>query len=453
MESVRGIRTCKIKLEKKKGGLGLSIKGGAEHGIPVIISGIDKSSPAASHLNLGDELISVNGISLQRVTHKEAVDHLKVAATERRHVILTTRINHIFQDTFISFDQTTENIPMADDVLSVTENNKSINDGEQSSDSSELPLPQGWSHKIDRKTDRPYFENHYTRTSTWTDPRSLSPRPLEEFDWELLPPSWERFMDEHGDVYYVDHDTQSTHWDSPRGKREQEQLEELQDFLSESKIKLKKKEDQLKEMRNILLTKNRELDENQDGTNDIINEIMMLNEEAEELNAVTKNMRKQIQILDDILHSAFKEDIEDFREQLKASANVASDLQKLYTNYAMSMTEVQSMLGSLDEHKNDGAPLKYMLALHDINPDDKIKWIHLLGDRLTAKTNTEMRVEVCILNILLPAATDVLERVRIIHRNVMDHKRSINWDNVISQLVSLEFSVLKDDWIDTNNFR
>ena len=43
----------------------------------------------------------------------------------------------------------------------------------------------------------------YTRTSTWTDPRSLTPIALTEFEWNILPPGWERFLDNHGNIYYV----------------------------------------------------------------------------------------------------------------------------------------------------------------------------------------------------------------------------------------------------------
>ena len=47
------------------------------------------------------------------------------------------------------------------------------------------------------------FHSHFTQTSTWTDPRTLIPVPLKEFDWRGLPPGWERFIDGFGDVYYV----------------------------------------------------------------------------------------------------------------------------------------------------------------------------------------------------------------------------------------------------------
>ena len=45
--------------------------------------------------------------------------------------------------------------------------------------------------------------SHYTKTTTWVDPRSLTPISLMEFEWNTLPPGWERFLDEQGDIYYV----------------------------------------------------------------------------------------------------------------------------------------------------------------------------------------------------------------------------------------------------------
>ena len=47
------------------------------------------------------------------------------------------------------------------------------------------------------------FSSHYTRTTTWTDPRSLVPHPLEDFDWYALPAGWECYKDDYGDIYYV----------------------------------------------------------------------------------------------------------------------------------------------------------------------------------------------------------------------------------------------------------
>ena len=50
----------------------------------------------------------------------------------------------------------------------------------------------------------PITHSHYTKTSTWVDPRTLCPCPLNEYDWESLPPGWEKFVDQYGDTYYVE---------------------------------------------------------------------------------------------------------------------------------------------------------------------------------------------------------------------------------------------------------
>ena len=61
------------------GGLGISIKGGKENKMPIIISKIFKNMSAdlTKQLFVGDAIISVNGVSLFDVTHDEAVKILK----------------------------------------------------------------------------------------------------------------------------------------------------------------------------------------------------------------------------------------------------------------------------------------------------------------------------------------------------------------------------------------
>jgi len=61
------------------GGLGISIKGGKENKMPIIISKIFKgmSADLTEQLFVGDAILSVNGIDLSDVTHDEAVQVLK----------------------------------------------------------------------------------------------------------------------------------------------------------------------------------------------------------------------------------------------------------------------------------------------------------------------------------------------------------------------------------------
>ena len=51
------------------------MKGGKEHGVPIIISEIHDNMPAqrCGNVYVGDAILSVNGTDLKEATHKEAV--------------------------------------------------------------------------------------------------------------------------------------------------------------------------------------------------------------------------------------------------------------------------------------------------------------------------------------------------------------------------------------------
>ncbi|VDN58307.1 unnamed protein product [Dracunculus medinensis] len=69
----------KIKLIKEQHeGLGISITGGKEHGVPILISEIHPGQPAerCGNLFVGDAILSVNGIDLRSAKHIEAVQIL-----------------------------------------------------------------------------------------------------------------------------------------------------------------------------------------------------------------------------------------------------------------------------------------------------------------------------------------------------------------------------------------
>ncbi|RVE67644.1 hypothetical protein OJAV_G00104900 [Oryzias javanicus] len=72
------------------GGLGLSIKGGAEHNVPVVISKIFKDQVAdqTGKLFVGDAVLQVNGINVESCTHEEVVHLLRTAGDE---VTITVR--------------------------------------------------------------------------------------------------------------------------------------------------------------------------------------------------------------------------------------------------------------------------------------------------------------------------------------------------------------------------
>ncbi|XP_069091953.1 gamma-2-syntrophin isoform X1 [Pleurodeles waltl] len=66
------------------GGLGLSIKGGAENKVPVVISKIfkDQAADQTGMLFVGDALIQVNGINVEHSTHEEVVHLMRSAGDE-----------------------------------------------------------------------------------------------------------------------------------------------------------------------------------------------------------------------------------------------------------------------------------------------------------------------------------------------------------------------------------
>uniref|UniRef100_A0A3Q1H403 PDZ domain-containing protein n=1 Tax=Acanthochromis polyacanthus TaxID=80966 RepID=A0A3Q1H403_9TELE len=69
---------------KEVGGLGISIKGGKENKMPILISKIFKGLAAdqTQALYVGDAILSVNGMNLRDATHDEAVQALKRAGKE-----------------------------------------------------------------------------------------------------------------------------------------------------------------------------------------------------------------------------------------------------------------------------------------------------------------------------------------------------------------------------------
>ncbi|XP_054632374.1 beta-2-syntrophin [Dunckerocampus dactyliophorus] len=79
-EAVRKVRVVK----QESGGLGISIKGGRENRMPILISKIfpGLSADQSRALRVGDAILSVNGNDLREATHDLAVQALKKAGKE-----------------------------------------------------------------------------------------------------------------------------------------------------------------------------------------------------------------------------------------------------------------------------------------------------------------------------------------------------------------------------------
>ncbi|CAG0911500.1 unnamed protein product, partial [Cyprideis torosa] len=58
--------------------MALKLRGGYEHGIPIMISEVHAGGPAArtGQLTVGDAILSVNGIDISKCLHSEGVEVL-----------------------------------------------------------------------------------------------------------------------------------------------------------------------------------------------------------------------------------------------------------------------------------------------------------------------------------------------------------------------------------------
>lgn len=149
--------------------------------------------------------------------------------------------------------------------------------------------------------------------------------------------------------------------------------------------------------------------------------------------------------IDDILIKAQSEEIGE-ENSYKSAAIIATDLQRNFTEYKELQYSIYTLLSSLN---NEGTPITYMLQIkpHPQGKDEMneaIKWTHVLPDKLTGKTNVEMRVENILLINTLPSLRLVLQQLTDTCTRVSQEKCP-DWDSIVGQLVNMEWTVLKED--------
>ncbi|BET01104.1 Golgi-associated PDZ and coiled-coil motif containing [Nesidiocoris tenuis] len=85
-------RTVVLKRDNNSLGLGISITGGREHGVPILISELEPGG-GTEQLYVGDAVLEVNGIDLTQVSHNEAV---KILSNQIGEVKL--KVKYVGQD-------------------------------------------------------------------------------------------------------------------------------------------------------------------------------------------------------------------------------------------------------------------------------------------------------------------------------------------------------------------
>ena len=155
---------------------------------------------------------------------------------------------------------------------------------------------------------------------------------------------------------------------------------------------------------------------------DVIDDIMTLNEEVEVLDEDVTLIRGQMKKLAKIVSHAQYEDIGE-QNEYEAAEKLAVDLSSAHRTFKSLETKLHDIVQSLEDLRQErgfsDTPLQYMMQLPPLRVGngageaggvEKEAWLHTLPDRLTGKTNCEMRVEICLLREMINYAEQLQQR-------------------------------------------
>lgn len=80
-----------------------------------------------------------------------------------------------------------------------------------------IQLPPGWEQAFDVGSNKYFYVDHNTKTTTWLNPhdRWTKPKSVNECHNDQLPYGWERVDDPSIGVYYIDHINKRNQWSNP----------------------------------------------------------------------------------------------------------------------------------------------------------------------------------------------------------------------------------------------
>ncbi|KNC84192.1 hypothetical protein SARC_03582 [Sphaeroforma arctica JP610] len=166
--------------------------------------------PASNILDIGDVILTVNGVIVYMVSHEDAVSVLKQAGNSLTlEVVRDPALRDLIKGSVKPQPEKIKN----DFVPTVTEYPWSNDE-----------MPEGWYKGVCPNTDRNYFINPHTKTTTWLDPREeiylKRHQTLKKQAKGVLPFGWEEVRTDEGEVYYANHIKKVTQWDHPNPKKE-----------------------------------------------------------------------------------------------------------------------------------------------------------------------------------------------------------------------------------------
>ena len=79
---------------------------------------------------------------------------------------------------------------------------------------------------------------------------------------------------------------------------------------------------------------------------------------------------------------------------------------------------------------------------------EKQQWLHVLPDKLTPKTTTELQLEAVLLEEGLKAGRQLQHKLNQVHAQTLGHTSNgpagISWEIMMEQLASLDFQLVQD---------
>ncbi|KAI6655039.1 hypothetical protein LOD99_2328 [Oopsacas minuta] len=242
-------------------------------------------------------------------------------------------------------------------------------------------LPQGWSKRTDLRTGMTYYENHWTLSTTWADPRTLNPSILSEHDWSQPALGWNMLQDEQAQYYWVHHDSQTSSWSGPRERRVRKLLNILKDrYIQEDKV-LRSGRDKIQELRSEIL---KLLASNASDEN-----VFSINDKLELECKLVEKLGERLEFFQTLMEETVDE-LTGVKNQGIRSSEISRALHEAFLESHFLYTSQHKLIFDSELNFSDIPPV------YDL-PVDKVQVIHLLPDCLTPKTSLEMSLELRLL--------------------------------------------------------
>ena len=189
-----------------------------------------------------------------------------------------------------------------------------------------------------------------------------------------------------------------------------------------------------------------------DSPTDIADDIMILNEEIETLDARVFSAAKRLGFLDKVVKNRIYEDMGELDEH-ESSIQLSRALVSAYEECKGLEAKLHSIATEFEvlrkRYNFTDAPISYMVQLPPLRSPEEVghnkRWLHLLPDQLTAKTNCEMELEVAILKDCCRHADKLHRHWTVLHNKALSSHG--NWEPLLDELAQFDLSPLHDQWM------